>query len=392
MSLDKARDTRNREAMEAFHLDALVCRLPENVLVLTGYWPLSSSAFAVVARDGLSALIVMDTEEELVPHGAADRVSVMSTSMGSPGLYELIQRSLWDIFRAHGLERARVGYEGNFEAIAPGHGAGEVFVPAAGTLDCIRGAAPEAVLVDGTVALEFARAVKTPREIEALRRANRVAAFGLEAFRALYEPGRTEAEIAAATEAAIMRHGIGYEGSGTARGWAHLMSGPAGARAYSLHPRSSSRVVERGDLGVLELATVVDGFWADLTRTLVAGSEPDERQSEMWDAILAARQNVLQRARSGMTGAEIDRLARSAIEDRGLGRHFVHQTGHGLGFRYHEPIPLLHPDNEKAIQPGMVSSVEPGLYVGGWGGMRLEENVVFTSEGVELLSTFDTSL
>ena len=392
MALDPARDARNHEAMEAFDLDVLICRLPENVLVLTGYWPLSSFAFAVYPRDAPSALIVMDTEEIAVPDGAADRVSTVSTRMDSPEPYSVIQRHLRDILRANGLERARLGYEGDFEAVAPGHGAGEVLVPAARTFECIQGAAQAAALIDATDALEYARAVKTPRELAALRRANTVAAFGLEAFRELYESGRSEAEVAAGVEAAIMRRGIGYEGARTARGWAQLMSGPSGAYAYSLHPQTSDRIMQRGDLGVLELGTVVDGYWSDLTRTLVAGKDPDAQQGEMWDAIRSARQNLLEKARAGMTGSEIDRLTRSVIEQRGFGRYFVHQTGHGLGFRYHEPIPRLHPDNEQIVQPGMVSSVEPGLYVEGFYGMRLEDNIVFTNEGVELLSAFDTSL
>lgn len=392
MSLDTARDERNREAIVALGLDCLICRLPENVLVLTGYWPLSSFAFALVARDGTSALIVMDTEEEVVPDGAAQQVSVVSTRMGAPAPLSAIQRHLHAALRTAGATHGRVGYEGSFEAVAPGHGAGEMLVPAARTLECIRGAAPEATLIDATDALEFARFVKTPREIAALRRANRVAAFGLEAFRELYEPGRNEAEVAAAIEGAIMRRGIGYEGARTARGWAQLMSGPRSAQAFSMHPHTADRIVQRGDLGVLELGTVVDGYWSDLTRTLVAGHEPDDRQHAMWDSILGAHRNVMEHARAGMTGAEIDGLTRSVIEERGFGEHYVHQTGHGLGFRYHEPIPLLHPDNGKVVQAGMVSSVEPGLYVEGMGGMRLEENVVFTDNGVELLSTFDTSL
>jgi Xaa-Pro dipeptidase len=390
--MDALRDTRNRQAMAHFNLDAVICRLPENVLLLTDYWPISSFAFAVAPREGATSLIVMDTEEELVPPGTVDRVLAVSTRLGAPGQHQTIQGYLQEVLREAGLERGRLGYEGSFEAVAPGHGAGEVLVPAAISLETIRGAAPEATLADAAGALDFARAVKTPQEIERLRLASEVAAFGLAAFQELYEPGRTEAEIAAGVEAAIMSRGIGYRGIGTARGWAQLMSGPGGARAYSMHPRTSARVVREGDLGVLELGTVVDGYWSDLTRTLVAGGRPEPRQTEMWDAILAAHRNVMTNARAGMTGSQIDRLTRSVIEERGLGQYYVHQTGHGLGFRYHEPIPLLHPDNEKVVQAGMVSSVEPGLYLEGYGGMRLEENVVFTEQGVELLSRFDTSL
>jgi methionine aminopeptidase len=233
---------------------------------------------------------------------------------------------------------------------------------------------------------------KTAREIEMLRRANEIAAFGLEAFRALYEPGRTEAEVAAQVEAAIMTRGIGHRGAAHVRAWAQLMTGPEAAHAYSLHPATSARVIARGDLGVLELGTHVDGYWSDLTRTLVAGDPPDTRQQELYAAILAGHEAVMAHARPGMTGAEVDALARQEIERRGFGEHFFHPTGHGLGFRYHEPHPLLRPGSTSLIEEGMVSSVEPGIYIEGYGGMRMEENVVFTADGVERLSVFDTSL
>jgi Xaa-Pro dipeptidase len=124
----------------------------------------------------------------------------------------------------------------------------------------------------------------------------------------------------------------------------------------------------------------------------VAGREPNARQTELYNAVVAAVDAVLDKAEAGMTGGGVDALARKEIDRRGLGEFFVHQTGHGLGFRYHEPIPTLHPDNRDLVKPGMVSSVEPGLYVSGFGGMRLEENVVFTETGVELISVFERGL
>jgi Xaa-Pro dipeptidase len=189
-----------------------------------------------------------------------------------------------------------------------------------------------------------------------------------------------------------MSRGIGYKGARHVRSWAQLMTGPESARAYTPHPATSARVIERGDLGLLELATVVDGYWSDLTRTLVAGVVPSARQEELYAAVLAAHDATMRAARPGMTGAEVDALARGEIERRGLGAYFLHHTGHGLGFRYHEPHPFLHPMNEEHVEEGMVSSIEPGLYLAGFGGLRLEENVVFTASGVELLSVFPTAL
>lgn len=196
MSLDPAREKRNREVMRTYRLDALVCRLPENVLLLTGYWPLSSFAFVVFPREGSSSLIALDTEISAIPEGAVDEVRAFRWGvLGASDPYPAVERHLREVMRSAGVDRGRIGYEGSFEAVAPGHGAGERLLPSAITHATIGAAAPDATLVDATSALHVARARKTPIEIARLRRANAVAAFGLEAFALLYEAGRREAKV-----------------------------------------------------------------------------------------------------------------------------------------------------------------------------------------------------
>ncbi len=393
MGLDPLRDVRIREAMRAHDLDALICRLPENVLLLTGYWPLSGFAFVFYPREGPVSLVAVTTEMASVPDGVVDDVRSFDWGvLGADDPYVSVRRHLTEVIRAARLQRARIGYEGSFEAVAPGHMAGETMAPAGVTHAMIACAAPDARLVDATPALYRARARKTKTEIAKLRRANDVAALGLEAFRAYYEPGRAEAEVAAHVEAAILSQGIGYHGARHARAWTQLMTGPESARAHTPHPATSSRVIQRGDLGLLELGTVVDGYWSDLTRTLVAGASPTTRQQELYAAIMAAHAAAMSTARPGMTGADVDAVVRAEVERRGFGALFMHHTGHGLGFRYHEPHPLLHPDSGDIIEEGMVCSIEPGLYIEGFGGLRLEENVVFTETGVSLLSVCPTAL
>jgi Xaa-Pro aminopeptidase len=379
--------------MRTHGLDALICRLPENVLLLTGFWPLSCFAFAFLPLQRPASLIAVETEVPEVPEGAAADVrSFRWGVLDATDPYREIEAHLREVARAAGVERGRIGYETGFEAVAVGHMAAEMMVPAGVTHATIASALPEATLVDAGPALNASRAIKTLAEVEKLRRANTVAIFGLEAFSRLFEPGKTEAEIAAGVEAAIMSRGIGHEGARHVRSWAQLMTGPESARAYTPHPATSARVVEPGDLGVLELATVVDGYWSDLTRTLVAGGSPTSRQQELYDAVMTAYRAVVRDARPGMTGREVDALAREEIERRGLGRYFVHHTGHGLGFRYHEPIPFLHPVSEVPVRAGMVTSVEPGLYVEGFGGIRVEDNAVLRDQGLEILSSFGTAI
>ncbi len=393
MGIDAQRDIWNRSAMAQAGLDALVCRLPENVLLLTTFWPLSSFAFVLYPREGPVTMILPEMDATNVPHGVVDEViSYPMGTIGVPDPYRSVHQHLGDAIRSAGLARARIGHEGSFESVATGHTGAEVFVPSAVTTSLIEAAAPDATHVDATAILHTARARKTPIEIEKLRRANAIATFGLTAFAHYFQPGRTEAEVAAQVEAAIMSQGIGYRGATHVRSWSQLMTGPDSARAYSLHPATSARVIQEGDLGVLELATHADGYWSDLTRTRVAGTVVSRQCQEMYDSLLGAHQAVMTTARPGMTGADIDKLARNVIDERGFGPLFNHPTGHGLGFRYHEPHPLLMPGDTRPIEAGMVSSIEPGIYVEGLGGMRLEENVAFTGDGVEVLSDFSAAL
>jgi Xaa-Pro dipeptidase len=392
MALDALRESLVRKALRVHDLDVIICRLPENVLLLTGHWPLSSFAFAVFPREGGCALIAVESEAAGIPAGAVETVRTFGWGVVEAlNPYDQIRRHLRDILADQGQARGRIGYEGSFESVAPGHMAGEVMVPAAPTLATIQAAAPQAILVDATAMLYRLRACKTPFEADKLRLANEIATLGLAAFREAFEPGRIEAEVAATVEAAIRSQGIGYKGAHSVRAWSQLMSGQESALAYTPHPATSARRIKRGDVGLLELATVVDGYWSDLTRTLVAG-RPDSRQEDLYGAVLLAYKATMQGARPGMNGAQVDALARSVIDRLGHAGEFRHHTGHGLGFRYHEPHPFLHPANTELIKEGMVSSVEPGIYVPGCGGFRLEDNVIFTKTGVELLSAFDTSL
>ncbi|HEX6509956.1 MAG TPA: aminopeptidase P family N-terminal domain-containing protein, partial [Chloroflexota bacterium] len=134
LTLDPERDRRNRQLLQIHHLDCLVCRLPENVLLLTGYWPLSSFAFTVVPADGPITLIAVETELPDIPEGAADEVrSYRSGLIGAPDPLESVERHLRDTLRAKKVEGGRIGIELGFEAVAAGHTAGEVLVPSAAT-------------------------------------------------------------------------------------------------------------------------------------------------------------------------------------------------------------------------------------------------------------------
>jgi Xaa-Pro aminopeptidase len=225
---------------------------------------------------------------------------------------------------------------------------------------------------------------KTPPEIDAIRRANRVANVGLQAFFENMHPGVAETEVAAAVESAIYRQ-IGHDDIFHSRGWAMVQSGPNSADAGRFN-RSTGRRLENGDLVLIELATCVNGYWSDLTRTAPVGSPKPEVEPILTVAIDAQRAAV-DGVRPGISAHDVDALARDRIAAQGLSSYFTHHTGHHVGFRYHDPGFLILPGESSKLEAGMVITIEPGVYVPErGGGARVEDNVLVTESGHEVLS------
>jgi Xaa-Pro aminopeptidase/Xaa-Pro dipeptidase len=225
---------------------------------------------------------------------------------------------------------------------------------------------------------------KTPDEIQAIRLANRVANVGLQAFFETLRPGITEAEVAAAVESAIYRR-IGSERIFHSRGWAMVQSGPNSADAGRFN-RSTGRRLEKGDLVLIELATCVNGYWSDLTRTAAVGS-PKEEIEPILTIAKDAQRAAVDAIRPGVSAAYIDAMARDKIAAKGLAAFFPHHTGHHVGFRYHDPGFLIAPGVDAKLEPGMVITIEPGVYAPErGGGARIEDNVLVTESSHEVLS------
>jgi Xaa-Pro dipeptidase len=382
-----AREQRLREALQAAGLDEVVCRLPEHVLLLSGYWPMNGVSFAVLPVASDPVLIVPEGERRWAEAGRWNEVRTFGWgNVDSPPPLDSVVGHLRDL--RLGLTGAghhvRLGYEGSAESIAPAYAAGESVAVAEPTRAMLQSVFGDA-LVDATTLLEGERAVKTPDELAGVRRAVAAADLGCAALAECLRPGVTECEMATAAEGAVVYRALDSLGASRIRAWATVLAGPSSAEAWL--PFQVPRVVPivEGELAVLELGVVADGFWADVTRTYVAG-EPSARQWQIHAIVLAAQTAAVAAIRPGVTGAEVDRAARQVIEAAGLGYAFHHQTGHGLGFRYHEALPLLHPACDRPLAAGMVTSVEPGIYLPGEFGLRIEDDVLVTETGAELLS------
>jgi len=368
-----------RRRLAGAGLDALVARLPENLVVATGYAPLVGVSFLYLPRDGEAVLAVPEVEAPLAPPGVTVRAYPYGRVADPPALTS-VRRFLEAVRPAP----RRVGWEGDFEAVAPAHVAGEVLVPAGSTRSLLAEAWPGAELVDATALWVAERAVKAPEDLDGVRRACRAAEAGVRAFLEAVRPGATEVELVARVEAAVLGT-VGEGGVRSARGYAQVLAGPRTQDAWGPAYLATRRPIEPGDLVLLELGTYCDGYWSDLTRVAVAG-EPSDRQRELLHAVAEAQEAARRAAVPGASGREVDAAARQALARFGLAEAFPHHTGHGIGFRYHEPVPSLHPASPHTLAEGMVCTIEPGVYGPGWGARLEDVAVVGPADGAAWLS------
>jgi Xaa-Pro dipeptidase len=250
----------------------------------------------------------------------------------------------------------------------------------------------EEKLRDACALLDDQKSVKTEADVERLRTANEIANLGLSEFLGAVAPGISGVDLVAGVESAIMRQGAGHNGAKRVRAFAQVATGPqetvVGFRPMEI---STSRKMRSGDIALLELAVVADGYWCDRTRPKVAG-RPTDRQKTLFGIVKDAQRSVIAGIREGVKTGDADEIARRAIREAGLEKSFVHITGHGVGFRYHDPAPFLAPGNNMVLQAGMVHTVEPGVYVDGVGGIRIEDNVVITAAGSEVFAPLDSEI
>lgn len=239
-------------------------------------------------------------------------------------------------------------------------------------------AAPDARVTRASSVMRGLRLRKDAAELAALRTAGRTVDETIATATSLCRPGKTEAEIERELRAALLARSPDQSVAFTI-----VASGPNGALP---HHETSSRRIEPGDVVILDFGTREPrGYHSDITVTCSVGEPRDPKARDVYRTVRAAQQAAIDAVRPGVTCEAIDRAARSVIEAAGYGPHFLHRTGHGLGLQVHEP-PFLVGCNTEVLEEGLVFSIEPGIYLPGRFGVRLEVIASVTSGGVALIN------
>jgi len=242
---------------------------------------------------------------------------------------------------------------------------------------------PTAEYVPAEPVMSALRACKTADEVTQMRRAVAVAEQALEQMTTAVRPGMTEQEIANRLVIELFQ-----AGGGALSFQPIVLSGPRSALPHGV---PSSRVVQEGEILLMDLGATSAGYVSDITRTFVVGGEPSPRLRGIYEVVRAANAAGCAAAKPGAACQAVDRAAREVIVDAGYGEQFFHRTGHGIGLEEHEE-PYMVEGNTQPLAPGMTFTVEPGIYFPDFGGVRIEDDVLITADGAESLTTFDRAL
>lgn len=346
------------ERLEAEHLDAVLLTGLANIRYLTGFT--GSSALAVVTRRS-EVLFVSDFRYQTQAAdevGDFSRIVIEQASLWA-GLWQ--QLAAFAYVQVVGFESAHLLHR-DFQRLLDG--------------GARWGWRPTAELVEGL------RERKDAGEVACIADAAAVAVAALERTLTEVRPGLTELAVAGILERHLR--------TGGSEGFPFESIVASGPRAALPHARAAAREIVSGDLLLIDFGAVVNGYCADVTRTVVVG-RADARQREIYEVVRGANALASARVRAGMTGKDADALARDYIADRGHGEEFGHSLGHGLGLEVHE-APRLARTAETVLPPGAVVTIEPGVYVPGWGGVRVEDDVHLAPDGSQVLTHFPREL
>jgi Xaa-Pro aminopeptidase len=220
--------------------------------------------------------------------------------------------------------------------------------------------------------------VKDRRELKLMREAGRIADAAMEALVRILAVGEKEHRLAAEASYAMMREG--------AEAHAFEFTVGSGSRSAYPHASSTSKKIESGDLVVVDIGATYCGYCSDITRTFIAG-KPDAKRAEIYETVLRSYDAAFTAMKPGVYCREVDAVSRKVISEAGYGRNYSHSLGHGVGLEIHEP-PSVSQNSDEVLRDGNVVSNEPGIYIRGFGGVRIEDTVLITNGGPRRLTDY----
>ncbi len=363
-----------------------MCLLPENIVYFTSTQPVLGIS-AVYYQPGIRPILLQpESEIQWVASDSCEVVPFSCGHLGDTDFYSNVRQWCAGLFARFGQNIRTLGVELTSPAAAPTFSAAEMTVPDQTWVAILQEQFPGCAIADVTPGLMEARSIKSKPVLAQIRRCNQIAQLGLDALQKSIQPGMSEVEAAALVESEIRIRGTGFQGARLVKAFAQVTSGVEGTiQQYMLTP-SGQRKFETGDLVMIEMAVCADGFWSDLTRVYCVG-QPSERQKTIYNAVLQAQKAAAECLIPGNPWGSPDDAARKVLTEAGLGEYFIHGTGHGVGYKYHESIPQLGPNRREIFQEGMVTSVEPGVYIPGLGGIRIEDNLAVGADDPIWLSS-----
>ena len=345
-----ARQGRLRTRLEGRGLSLLVVANPVNLYYLTGF----RGSVGVAALGLEEAFLWVDPRYTLQAHEQARGVKVIEARKG-------LLKAVAAWLRRQG--RCRVGYEdthltcAQFRELKNGESSSVRFQPAGGMV-------------------EELRLLKDQSEIALIREAGRITARAFEEVLPQVRPGIRESDLEAEIEYRMRRQG--------AEGAAFESIVASGPRSALPHARASRKLLGKCELVILDLGAILGGYAADMTRTVYLG-RPTARVQRLYSAVLAAQREAWEAIHDGCRASSVDEAARRVLGRRGLAKYFTHSTGHGVGLEVHEK-PRLGRGEKTILMTGCVVTVEPGIYLEGFGGIRIEDTVVVGETAAEILT------
>ncbi len=340
------------------NLDALYVTKPVSIAYLTGFYAEPyERLMGLAVRPDRTTLIVPALEQEKASHHS-DLADVVAWRDGEDA-YALVRAALEGC--------VEVGVEKEHMSLL----AAEMLIARSSVRE----------MIDVSPEIRRLRRIKNQSEIEKLARAAAITDTVTEQIIKQLRAGQTELEVSVQIGAAIGEQG------GTLSFESLVQSGPNSALP---HMRPTSRKLAAGDFVLLDFGAAFDGYHADTTRMAVVG-EPSARHAEIHSLVLAAHDAAIAAIRAGTTTDAVDSAARQVIDAAGMGDRFFHRVGHGLGLEAHED-PSVDPGSATLLEAGMVFTIEPGIYIPGWGGVRIEDDVVVERSGCRVLTKADRSL